>query len=58
MGKTVAQSISAAMAPLVQANTKLTADFAALQAKLEKEPVNTFSRDPATGGNTTVLTDC
>ena len=46
------------MAPLVQANTKLTADFAALQAKLEKEPVNTFSRDPATGGNTTVLTDC
>ena len=58
VGKTVAQSIAAAMKPVTDAHAKLAQDFSALQAKLEKAPVDTFSRPPATGGSTAVLTDC
>jgi len=58
VGKTVAQSIAAAMKPVTEAHAKLAQDFSALQAKLEKAPVDTFSRPPATGGSTAVLTDC
>ncbi|QXT36830.1 GPO family capsid scaffolding protein [Sphingomonas sanguinis] len=58
VGKTVAQSIAAAMKPVTDAHAKLAEDFSALQAKLEKAPVDTFSRPPATGGSTAVLTDC
>ena len=58
IGKTVAQSIAAAMKPVTDAHAKLAEDFAALQQKLEKEPAGTFSRQPATGANTTILTDC
>lgn len=58
VGKTVAQSIAAAMKPVTDAHAKLAEDFSALQARLEKAPVDTFSRPPATGGGTAVLTDC
>lgn len=58
VGKTVAQSIAAAMKPVTDAHAKLAEDFSALQARLEKAPVDTFSRPPATGGSTAVVTDC
>lgn len=58
VGKTVAQSIAAAMKPVTDAHAKLAEDFATLQQKLEKEPSTTFTRDPATGANATILTDC
>lgn len=58
IGKTVAQSIAAAMKPVTDAHAKLSEDFSALQTKLEKAPVDTFSRAPATGSSTAVLTDC
>jgi hypothetical protein len=59
LGATVAQSISAALAPIAAAQTKHEAEFAALKTKLEATPDPTsFSRTPSTGGGNGVLTDC
>jgi len=54
----VAGSISAALAPIAEAQARHEQEFAALKAKLEAEPAPTFSRTPVSGGGADVLTDC
>lgn len=54
----VAGSISAALAPIAEAQAKHQQEFAALKAKLEAEPQAGFSRQPVSGGGADMLTDC
>lgn len=54
----VAGSISAALAPIAEAQAKQQQEFAALKTKLEAEPDTTFSRKPVSGGGDEVVTDC
>jgi hypothetical protein len=54
----VAGSISAALAPIAEAQAKHQQEFADLKAKLEGEPQTSFSRKPVSGGGADMLTDC
>lgn len=54
----VAGSISAALAPIADAQAKHQQEFADLKAKLEGEPQTSFSRQPVSGGGADIVTDC
>ncbi|MDR6144939.1 hypothetical protein QE363_000732 [Sphingomonas sp. SORGH_AS870] len=54
----VAGSISAALAPIAEAQAKHQQEFADLKAKLEGEPQTRFSRQPVSGGGADIVTDC
>lgn len=53
----VSGAIGAAVKPVIDAQAQDRAAFNDLKARLEKQPDNSFSRPPATGGNGALLTD-
>ncbi|MFT3967090.1 MAG: GPO family capsid scaffolding protein [Sphingobium sp.] len=53
------EQVAAAIKPVADGLASLQADFATVQDKLAKEPQpNNFSRQPATGGQSNIKTDC
>lgn len=57
--KAIGDQVALAVKPANEAVDTLTADIAALKAKLESEPhPNGFTRKPATGGGGATKTDC
>lgn len=59
MGNAVKSSITAAIAPVTEAQAAFDARFTALETQLASTPAtDNYSRTPSTGGGNGVLTDC
>lgn len=58
LGNTMASTLTAAITPLINEQAAVRADFSALKEQLEKTESTGFSRQPASGGNGTAVTDC
>lgn len=56
--ETLGTTFAAAIKPIADAQVAADKRFTALETRLTKEEVPGFSRTPATGGGTAVLTDC
>jgi hypothetical protein len=59
LGETMTQALAAAITPLNTTVGTIQTELSALKTKVETtEAPGTFSRQPATGGGTAILTDC
>jgi len=54
----VGSQIAAAVAPIADAQAKLTTELAGLKDQLGKTEQPRFSRQPSTGGGDDIVTDC
>lgn len=55
----IGDTVAAQLKPVLDGQTAAEARFKAIEAKLDTTPApNNFSRQPATGGGATVVTDC